>query len=319
MKFDVVIDMSVQQTAVDRKIHASPTSTGRSFVGNTSHYAVCLWLSLWFALNMTVTIVNKQALTVLNLPVTLTCVHMACNSIGAYLYVHLSCRGGARGRPLPLRPDQAITMFFFSFIFVSNIILGNWSLGLVSVSLNQIMRALVPGTTAVLSTVVLHTTYTMAQILALVPIALGVYIACSRDIASTPMGIAITALAILFASLKSVLSSKFLTGHVTVTPVQLILHQAPLSAVWCAVVMILGDIILPGVYIFCRRVGRAAVDAVGCRASCRGAVRCHRGIQLCSERDQLRRQQVHVRCDTGRVCQCQASRGGGAVRGYSWR
>ncbi|ETV78895.1 hypothetical protein, variant 2 [Aphanomyces astaci] len=257
MKFDVVIDMSVQQTAVDRKIHASPTSTGRSFVGNTSHYAVCLWLSLWFALNMTVTIVNKQALTVLNLPVTvlpprsfiwsslpsytqLTCVHMACNSIGAYLYVHLSCRGGARGRPLPLRPDQAITMFFFSFIFVSNIILGNWSLGLVSVSLNQIMRALVPGTTAVLSTVVLHTTYTMAQILALVPIALGVYIACSRDIASTPMGIAITALAILFASLKSVLSSKFLTGHVTVTPVQLILHQAPLSAVWCAVVMILG-------------------------------------------------------------------------------
>ncbi|KAF0707322.1 hypothetical protein AaE_013663, partial [Aphanomyces astaci] len=232
--------MSVQQTAVDRKIHASPTSTGRSFVGNTSHYAVCLWLSLWFALNMTVTIVNKQALTVLNLPVTLTCVHMTCNSIGAYVYVHLSCRGGARGRPLPLRPDQAITMFFFSFIFVSNIILGNWSLGLVSVSLNQIMRALVPGTTAVLSTVVLHTTYTMSQILALAPIALGVYVACSRDIASTPVGIAITALAILFASLKSVLSSKFLTGHVTVTPVQLILHQAPLSAVWCAVVMILG-------------------------------------------------------------------------------
>ncbi|RHZ11336.1 hypothetical protein DYB31_008721, partial [Aphanomyces astaci] len=197
----------------------------KSFVGNTSHYAVCLWLSLWFALNMTVTIVNKQALTVLNLPVTvlppqsfiwsslqsytqLTCVHMTCNSIGAYVYVHLSCRGGARGRAMPLRPDQAITMFFFSFIFVSNIILGNWSLGLVSVSLNQIMRALVPGTTAVLSTVVLHTTYTMSQILALVPIALGVYVACSRDIASTPMGIAITALAILFASLKSVLSSK---------------------------------------------------------------------------------------------------------------
>ncbi|KAF0686303.1 Aste57867_21909 [Aphanomyces stellatus] len=199
-----------------------------------SFSSTCIWLSLWFTINVGVTLFNKRALNALNLPITLTCVHMLCNALGAYLYVH-ACNAVSRKR---LRPDQITTMFFFSLVFVSNIVTGNMSLGLVSVSFNQVMRALVPGATVVFSMLLLGTSYPTAKKAALAPIALGVYVACTGDKSSTVLGCVVTIVAVLFAALKAVLSSKFLTGAMNLHPADLILHQAPLSALWCAAALV---------------------------------------------------------------------------------
>ncbi|OWZ08802.1 Drug/Metabolite Transporter, partial [Phytophthora megakarya] len=196
---------------------------------------VVFWLSMWFTQNIGVTFWNKKALGALRLPVTLTFVHMTCNTLGAFLYIHMY-KGIERK---PLKPGQKQLMVYFSLIFVSNIITGNWSLGLVSISFNQVMRALVPAVVVVLSMLILGKTYSLKRKLSLIPVAFGVYLACTGDNSCTMLGFIITVVAIVFAGLKAVLSSKFLTGDLKLHPVDLILHQAPLSACWCLITMFL--------------------------------------------------------------------------------
>lgn len=190
---------------------------------------VVFWLTMWFFQNISVTFWNKKALNALRLPVTLTFVHMLCNTLGAFLYIHVY-RGVERKQ---LKPGQKSLMVYFSFIFVSNIITGNWSLGLVSISFNQVMRALVPGVVVVLSMLILGKTYSTKRKLSLIPVAYGVYLACTGDNSCTIFGFFITVVAVVFAGLKAVLSNKFLSGDLKLHPVDLILHQAPLSALWC--------------------------------------------------------------------------------------
>ncbi|DBA02673.1 TPA: hypothetical protein N0F65_010498 [Lagenidium giganteum] len=221
----------------------SASSSSSSSGGNASKTTyvapstVVFWLSMWFVQNIGVTFWNKKALTAIRLPVTLTLVHMVCNSIGAFAYIHLY-KGVERK---PLNASQKRLMAYFSVIFVSNIVTGNWSLGLVSISFNQVMRALVPGIVVGLSMLILAKTYSKKRMLSLVPVAVGVYLACSGDNSCTFVGFIITLVAVIFAGLKAVLSSKFLTGDLKLHPVDLILHQAPLSALWCLVAMLFTD------------------------------------------------------------------------------
>ncbi|RHY30392.1 hypothetical protein DYB32_004346 [Aphanomyces invadans] len=73
--------------------------------------------------------------------------------------------------------------------------MGNWSLGLVTVSFNQVMRALVPGTTLLLSMAMLRAKYSTSQKVALVPVALGVCIACTGNKSATALGVVVTIIA----------------------------------------------------------------------------------------------------------------------------
>lgn len=160
---------------------------------------------------------------------------MVCNTIGACLYIY--AYGGIERKPL--KPGQQSLMVYFSLIFVSNIITGNWSLGLVSITFNQVMRALVPSVVVGLSMLILGKAYSRERKLCLVPVACGVYLACTGDKTCTFLGLLITLAAVLFAGLKVVLSNKFLSGDLKLHPVDLILHQAPLSAFWCLIAMVL--------------------------------------------------------------------------------
>ncbi|KAH9197869.1 hypothetical protein AeNC1_000146 [Aphanomyces euteiches] len=225
----------VDEASMDTKVRINSIqdkTDRRNVKAQSSLHAAGVWLALWFALNMSVTLINKRALYLANLPVTLTFIHMICNTIGAALYFRAPWTTVARKS---LGRDQSKTMFFFSFVFVSNVVTGNWSLGLVSVSFNQVMRALVPGTTLLLSIFLLKSPWSTPKALALLPIGLGVYLACVGDKSSTFLGLTVTIAAVILAALKAVLSSKFLTGAIKMHPADLILHQAPLSAVWCAV------------------------------------------------------------------------------------
>ncbi|GLD96977.1 hypothetical protein PINS_up005660 [Pythium insidiosum] len=231
---DAKMDATIATTITKRDgdtITATTTATKTAYVSSST---VAFWLSLWFVQNVGVTFWNKKALTALRLPVTLTFVHMVCNALGAFLYVHVFKRVERQ----PLAPRQQSLMASFSLVFVSNIVTGNWSLGLVSITFNQVMRALVPGVVVVLSALVLRKRYSAARKAALVPVAYGVFLACSGDNSATPLGVAITLVAVVLAALKAVLSNKFLSGELKLHPVDLILHQAPLSALWCLLAMV---------------------------------------------------------------------------------
>ncbi|RLN15362.1 hypothetical protein BBJ28_00014146 [Nothophytophthora sp. Chile5] len=224
--------------AADDKELAKKTLSAKDAKSKTTYVApsvVVFWLCMWFTQNIGVTFWNKKALGALRLPVTLTFVHMVCNTLGAFLYINVY-KGIERK---PLKPGQKSLMVYFSLIFVSNIITGNWSLGLVSISFNQVMRALVPAVVVVLSMLILGKSFSLKRKLSLVPVAFGVYLACTGDNSCTVLGFIITAVAIVFAGLKAVLSNKFLSGDLKLHPVDLIMHQAPLSAGWCLITMFL--------------------------------------------------------------------------------
>ncbi len=71
-----------------------------------------------------------------------------------------------------------------------------------------VMRALVPGTTVLLSMCLLGMSYSWRKKMALLPIAAGVCIACAGDTSCTVFGAIVTATAVIFAAVKAVLSSK---------------------------------------------------------------------------------------------------------------
>lgn len=221
--------------SANAKSLAAATATAPAKTSYVAPQTVIFWLSMWFVQNIGVTFWNKKALNVIRLPVTLTFVHMVCNTLGACLYVY-AYRGIERK---PLKPGQQSLMVYFSIIFVSNIITGNWSLGLVSITFNQVMRALVPGVVVGLSMLILGKSYSRERKLCLVPVAWGVYLVCTGDKTCTFLGLLITLAAVVFAGLKVVLSNKFLSGDLKLHPVDLILHQAPLSALWCLGAMVL--------------------------------------------------------------------------------
>lgn len=223
------------KTAIAMDVDAKSSSDSGVKTSYVSPATVTFWLSMWFVQNIGVTFWNKKALTAIRLPVTLTFVHMICNSLGAFLYINVY-KGIERK---PLKPGQQSLMVYFSMIFVSNIITGNWSLGLVSITFNQVMRALVPGVVVGLSMLILGKTYSTQRKASLLPVAYGVYLTCTGDNTSTFFGVLITLTAVIFAGLKAVLSNKFLSGDLKLHPVDLILHQAPLSAMWCLMAMLM--------------------------------------------------------------------------------
>jgi len=224
-----------------------------------------VWLLLWTANNVGVTLLNKSAFAHVDFkyPFFLSFVHMMCNYAGSALVFRklasetkkalvddndinggdvkgsMGCVHGLLGsivrRDLDSKARRVILAF--SVVFSLNIAIGNMSLRYVSVNFNQVMRSLVPAMTIVMGFALGKRT-SRRRVVSVVPIIIGVAMACFGDMSYTPLGFFITVACIFLAALKVVASGELLTGNLKLHPVDLLGHMAPLAMIQCLVLSI---------------------------------------------------------------------------------
>jgi hypothetical protein len=212
-----------------------------------------LWLLIWTFNNIGVTLLNKAAFATVNFryPYFLSAVHMVCNSLGSQVVfwqlrkdVVCEKEGGSPGWITRLlgniqRKDVDSAgqklIIGFSVIFSLNIAIGNVSLKHVSVNFNQVMRSLVP-VIAIIMGLCLGKTFSTARKLAVLPVIIGVVMACFGDMSFSALGLFYTVACVVLAALKVVASGEMLTGALKLHPVDLLGHMAPLALVQCLII-----------------------------------------------------------------------------------
>ena len=217
-----------------------------------------LWLLIWTANNVGVTLINKWAFQSVNFkfPYFLSFVHMCCNYIGSELVLSSIKQDSARLKQNSSAQPGLIQQLLgqisrkeldrkgknlilaFSVIFSLNIAIGNVSLRHVSVNFNQVMRSLVPAITIAMG-LMLGRSISLRRQVAVLPIVIGVAMACFGDISYTSLGFFYTVCCILLAALKVVASGEMLTGPLKLHPVDLLGHMAPLATIQCLLLAIL--------------------------------------------------------------------------------
>eukprot|EP00658_Telonema_sp_P-2_P036262 TRINITY_DN2626_c0_g2_i1.p1 TRINITY_DN2626_c0_g2~~TRINITY_DN2626_c0_g2_i1.p1 ORF type:complete len:386 (-),score=71.32 TRINITY_DN2626_c0_g2_i1:110-1267(-) len=169
------------------------------------------WFSLWFCLNMSVTLVNKIFYTTLAAPYpwAMTTVHLTTSAILSSILLSgaLTTRYGD-GHLLWRTHKKLIGL---SLLFVLNIVVGNASLVHASVPFVQMLRCTVPAMTAALSFGLLGQRQSHRQLFALTGVVVGALVLVQGSWGDlTPLGVMVTLVGCLLCSCKAVLTSMIL-------------------------------------------------------------------------------------------------------------
>ncbi|ORZ26854.1 triose-phosphate transporter family-domain-containing protein [Lobosporangium transversale] len=186
------------------------------------------WLTMYFLLNLSLTIYNKAILSTFHFsfPWTLTGIHTLCSGIGALIMARLGYF-----TPAQLGERENMVMLMFSFLYTLNIAISNVSLNEVSVAFHQVVRAMTPVFTIAISVAFLSKRYSGMTYLSLLPLLLGVYMATVGDYSFTAMGFFLTVLGTVLAATKTVVTNRVQVGRLQLHPLDLLLRMSPLAFV----------------------------------------------------------------------------------------
>ncbi|KAI4527040.1 TPT-domain-containing protein, partial [Schizophyllum commune Loenen D] len=196
-----------------------------------------LWLSLYFTANLALTLYNKSVLINFPYPYALTAVHCLSGTIGTMVCAWLKVF-----KPPRLTRDEKVVIVMFSFLYSINIVVSNLSLGLVSIPVHQVVRALTPIFTLAISMILLSKRPTRGKVICLIPVMLGVGFATYGDYNCTLYGFLLTILGTILAALKTVLTnlpvSRTHTLHfprptISLDPMSLLYVLSPIAFAEC--------------------------------------------------------------------------------------
>ncbi|ORY05238.1 TPT-domain-containing protein [Basidiobolus meristosporus CBS 931.73] len=187
-----------------------------------------VWLILYFFFNLTLTLHSKALMQFFSFkfPWTLTGLHTLCGAIGSYIFYLLGIF-----KPRKLGERENTVMLAFSVLYTLNIAISNVSLHLVTVPFHQVVRAMTPVFTIVLSVVFLKTSFPLAVYISLLPVVFGVAFATFGDYYFTPMGFFLTILGTVLAAFKTVVTNKVQTSGLKIHPLDLLYRMSPLAFV----------------------------------------------------------------------------------------
>eukprot|EP00056_Hartaetosiga_gracilis_P022256 m.29098 g.29098 ORF g.29098 m.29098 type:complete len:372 (-) comp9535_c0_seq4:901-2016(-) len=183
------------------------------------------WLVLYVVLNLLVTVLNKVILKTLNVPFPQALVlwHYTCSAIGSYVVVNVF----KAIEPSKLDYDSHKKLFFFSVLFNVNILVSAVSLNMVSMPLHQIVRALAPAFTVVISFIWLSKRYKQEILSSLAVIFVGVCIyAWKGEVDYTLLGLVVTLFGTFLAAFKGVLTNRFMVGSLKLHPFDLLRYMS---------------------------------------------------------------------------------------------
>lgn len=100
---------------------------------------------------------------------------------------------------------------------------------LVTIPFHQIVRATTPLFTVAIYALVLHQRYPTLTYLSLLPVIIGVGLACYGDIYFTPLGFFLTLLGAFLAALKTVVTNRIQTSGLKLSPLELLHRMSPLA------------------------------------------------------------------------------------------
>ena len=101
---------------------------------------------------------------------------------------------------------------------------------MVSVPFHQTLRSTCPVVTVLIYRFFYSRTYSTKTYLSLIPVIFGVGLVTYGDYDFTTIGILITLLGVILASLKSVASNRLMTGNLALPALEILLRMSPLAA-----------------------------------------------------------------------------------------
>ncbi|KAN0102246.1 TPT domain containing protein [Hyaloscypha variabilis] len=221
MSRTLVSDLEAQATEKKNDLYLSTGTDTEDGIPTGTKLA---YLSVYFLLNVTLTIYNKAVLGKFAYPWLLTALHTGSASIGCYL---LMLRGTFKLTQLSSRDN--LILITFSFLFTINIAISNVSLAMVSIPFHQIMRSTCPVFTVLIYRFRYHRAYSNMTYLSLVPIVIGVGIATYGDYYFTLPGFFLTLLGVILASVKTVATNRVMTGPLSLSPLEFLFRMSPLA------------------------------------------------------------------------------------------
>eukprot|EP00605_Chrysophyceae_sp_TOSAG23-4_P001915 GSChrysophyteH1.ASY1.ANO1.2113.1 assembled CDS len=195
------------------------------------------WLAAWMINNILVTIINKASFAKVNFnyPFVLSTIHMACNILGTQIYFRIT----KKQRKVIEGYSNKKAILMFSVIFSLNIAIGNSSLSYVSVSFNQVCRAMVPVVVMVISMIYYGKVFSSARKWTVLPIVFGVSLSVWGDMSYTVLGASVTAFCVLLAALKSIVAGELLTGDLKLHEMDLLAKMCPYALLQIALLGLL--------------------------------------------------------------------------------